>query len=382
MIAIGETQERLCWIVPPSFTPTLLAIYNEDLSLPRVARGACAAVDRQGRRKRPLRRALPRRNGDGRRPGVSHRRRALSSAVRAAARRRADARETARRTRRPPGDASCSARCRRRSRIVTCARGVHLPPLRRRRARMHRHPPGYADAGVLVPIPGSPLGVAVGVGGNPRYGKRRSAARRGARGCSKRLRNVIAVGATPVGLTDCLNFGDPDRPRADGRVRRGGRRVGACRRARSASPFVSGNVSLYNRSSTGAHVAPSPIVGCVGTFADVSVTTGPGVQAPGLACRRSSAPIRPRTCIGGSVVAGLLGGRRLAAPADRLGTWSSARARSLTRVRRERIVALAVHDVTDGGALVGAGRRWRSRRDRLALRIGSISTTFDVAPDR
>ncbi len=31
MIAIGETQERLCWIVPPSFTPTLLAIYNETL---------------------------------------------------------------------------------------------------------------------------------------------------------------------------------------------------------------------------------------------------------------------------------------------------------------------------------------------------------------
>ncbi len=44
VIAIGETQERLCWIVPPSFTPTLLAIYNEMYSLPRVARGACAAV--------------------------------------------------------------------------------------------------------------------------------------------------------------------------------------------------------------------------------------------------------------------------------------------------------------------------------------------------
>src|ERR1700688_4802298 len=44
VIAIGETQERVCWIVPPSFTPTLLAIYNEMYSLPRVARGACAAI--------------------------------------------------------------------------------------------------------------------------------------------------------------------------------------------------------------------------------------------------------------------------------------------------------------------------------------------------
>jgi phosphoribosylformylglycinamidine synthase len=44
VIAIGETQERLCWIVPPSFTPALLAIYNEMYSLPRIARGACAAI--------------------------------------------------------------------------------------------------------------------------------------------------------------------------------------------------------------------------------------------------------------------------------------------------------------------------------------------------
>src|ERR1700681_3416106 len=44
VIAIGETQERLCWIVPPSFTPLLLSIYNEMYSLPRVARGACAAI--------------------------------------------------------------------------------------------------------------------------------------------------------------------------------------------------------------------------------------------------------------------------------------------------------------------------------------------------
>ena len=44
VIALGETQERLCWIVPPSFTPALLALYNEMYSLPRGARGACAAV--------------------------------------------------------------------------------------------------------------------------------------------------------------------------------------------------------------------------------------------------------------------------------------------------------------------------------------------------
>src|SRR5450755_78995 len=44
VIAIGETQERLCWIVPPAFTAELLRIYNQTFSLPAIARGACAAV--------------------------------------------------------------------------------------------------------------------------------------------------------------------------------------------------------------------------------------------------------------------------------------------------------------------------------------------------
>ena len=43
VITVGETQERMCWVVPPSFTPRLLAIYNEEFDLPGVARGAQAA---------------------------------------------------------------------------------------------------------------------------------------------------------------------------------------------------------------------------------------------------------------------------------------------------------------------------------------------------
>jgi phosphoribosylformylglycinamidine synthase len=40
VIAVGETQERLLWAVPPSFTPELLKIYNDEYSLPLIARGA------------------------------------------------------------------------------------------------------------------------------------------------------------------------------------------------------------------------------------------------------------------------------------------------------------------------------------------------------
>src|SRR3989338_2747765 len=44
IIACGETQERFTWISPPSFTPTILKIYNEEFELPMVAEGAQATV--------------------------------------------------------------------------------------------------------------------------------------------------------------------------------------------------------------------------------------------------------------------------------------------------------------------------------------------------
>ncbi len=44
VIAVGETQERLAWVLPPEATANVLRIYNEEFSLPQIARGACAAV--------------------------------------------------------------------------------------------------------------------------------------------------------------------------------------------------------------------------------------------------------------------------------------------------------------------------------------------------
>ena len=65
------------------------------------------------------------------------------------------------------------------------------------------------------------------------------------RPCWKRCARVVAVGARPIGLTDCLNFGNPRKPEQYGDLRCRDRRLGA-RRARARPPFVSGNVSLYN----------------------------------------------------------------------------------------------------------------------------------------
>ena len=97
-------------------------------------------------------------------------------------------------------------------------RGTTAIPPRLRRCRRDRADPGRA------------AGVALAVDGNPRYG-RIDPQRAAELAVVEAVRNVAAVGARPLGMTDCLNFGDPTDPRSARRVRRRGRRLGA-RRAR------------------------------------------------------------------------------------------------------------------------------------------------------
>jgi phosphoribosylformylglycinamidine synthase len=88
-------------------------------------------------------------------------------------------------------------------------------------------------------------------------------------------RNVAAVGATPIGLTDCLNYGNPEDPVAFRQLTDGvdglAEAANALRLADPDEPlpFVSGNVSLYNESSAGRAIAPSAIVACIGRVDDI-----------------------------------------------------------------------------------------------------------------
>ena len=78
-------------------------------------------------------------------------------------------------------------------------------------------------------------------------------------------RNLTAVGATPLAITDCLNFGNPEKPEIMGQF-------AACIEGMAEAcraldfPVVSGNVSLYNETN-GAAIPPTPTVGGVGLLA-------------------------------------------------------------------------------------------------------------------
>jgi len=344
VIAIGETQERLCWIVPPSFTPLLLAIYNQQFSLPRISRSAGAAIVGKvvgGSRY------VARHHGEivmdvdvgfltG---GVRYNRPytiALPNAVAPAAPwpRFRDARIAL--------EALLAHRdvCSRRTifqRYDGVVRGTTAIPL------------GAADAGVICPIPGAPLAVALAVAGNPRYGKidPQLAAEHAV---LEAVRNVVAVGARPLGLTDCLNFGDPTVPEHLGAMVAAIDGLAYAAR-RLGTPFVSGNVSLYNQSKSGRTVAPSPIVACVGGIENIAQTASMAFKRAGSALYFAG---RPEDRIGGSVYADLLG--IVDAPLPTIAYDRVEREIALLLAAYAENLVLAAHDVSDGGVLVALAK--------------------------
>ena len=113
--------------------------------------------------------------------------------------------------------------------------------------------------------------------GNGRYcylDPRGGAHRRG-RGGAQRL----CTGATPLAATDCLNFGNPEKPAVYYQLQQAVEGMAeAC--AAVGAPVVSGNVSLYNESG-GEPIYPTPIVGVLGLLEDVSRHCPSRFRGPG-----------------------------------------------------------------------------------------------------
>jgi phosphoribosylformylglycinamidine synthase len=99
----------------------------------------------------------------------------------------------------------------------------------------------------------------------------------GARAVLGAARNVACAGGEPIGLTDCLNFGNPEKPEIAWELARAIDGIAAAADALRI-PVVSGNVSLYNETD-GRAIPPTPVVGCVGLVRDVRRV--PGRWQPG-----------------------------------------------------------------------------------------------------
>jgi phosphoribosylformylglycinamidine (FGAM) synthase-like enzyme len=80
-------------------------------------------------------------------------------------------------------------------------------------------------------------------------------------------RNVACAGGEPLALTDCLNFGNPEKPEIGWELAEAIEGIAETAEALGI-PVVSGNVSLYNETD-GQAIPPTPVVGCVGLVQDV-----------------------------------------------------------------------------------------------------------------
>ncbi len=135
------------------------------------------------------------------------------------------------------------------------------------------------DAAV-VRVHGTTKGLAMTTDVTPRYCK---AAPRigGAQAVAEAWRNLTAVGARPLAITDCMNFGNPEKPEIMGQF------VGCIEGMIEACtgldfPVVSGNVSLYNETQ-GQAILPTPAIGGVGLIADLAHLAHAAFEAEGEA---------------------------------------------------------------------------------------------------
>jgi phosphoribosylformylglycinamidine synthase II len=170
---------------------------------------------------------------------------------------------------------------------ATLLRLLASPNIASRRGIFRRYDHMVGDATIVGPggdaamlrVKGTKLGIAMTTDCNSRYchldphlGAQLAVA--------EAARNIVATGARPLAVTDCLNFANPDRPEVYWELEEAIAGLASACRALEV-PVVSGNVSLYNDSNGTSAIYPTPVVGMVGVIDDYEKRLGAGLRAEG-----------------------------------------------------------------------------------------------------
>jgi phosphoribosylformylglycinamidine synthase II len=128
----------------------------------------------------------------------------------------------------------------------------------------------------VVRVEGTNKAVAMSIDGKSRY-VYADPYNGGKEAVAQTFRNVIATGAKPLAMTDCLNYGSPENPEIYHQLDASTKGMAeACRLL--GTPVVSGNVSLYNENRTAA-ILPTPVIGMVGLIEDLSFMNKESLEA-------------------------------------------------------------------------------------------------------
>ena len=271
----SETQERFMWVSPPDVTPLILDHYNTVFDLPGVSEGAQASVI--GRIRNDGQYIVH--NGDEEivnAPAAEVTEGFLYDRPYAARKQHFTEPEI-----NDPSDYNEIL-----LKILAHENMASREPIfetydKQVQGRIHTET-GLADAGIMAPLNSENypeeirnVGIALSTDHNPRHGLI-DPYWGGVNAVVEAMRNVAAVGATPHAVSDCLCFGNPEKPHQMWEFVESVRGVAdACHtitlkdNPNDATPIIAGNVSFYNESKNGA-IPPSPIVSCLGRLKDVS----------------------------------------------------------------------------------------------------------------
>ena len=278
VIACAETQERFCWICHPSLTKDILKHYNETWDLPSVAEGARASV-------------VGHVTGDGVYQ-LKHKGeivcKAKSTDITSGLQYVRPTKAWKHTCAEPKIECTGSTvKLGKKSfSLEEIFQSMLSHPSHASKSRVFRHydknilgntiiEPGEADASVIEPLidiaryevdgehpdwvkamqkEDESVGVALACGGNGRYG-RISPYLQGVNAVAENVRNIAAVGAKPIAISDCLNYGNPEVPEDLWALEEGVRGISDAAKALGedgdAIPVISGNVSLYNTTKEG-----------------------------------------------------------------------------------------------------------------------------------
>ena len=226
------------------------------------------------------------------------------------------------------------------------------------------------DAAV-VRVHGTNKGIAITTDVSPRYCK--ADPYEGAKqAVAEAWRNITAVGAVPLAITDNLNYGNPEKPEIMGEIVAGVDGVGEACRALDF-PVIGGNCSLYNETN-GEGILPTPAIGGVGLMADVH-------RMATIAFKREGDAIivigETTGHLGQSIYLREIEGRETGAcpPVDLAAEKKNG---NFVRKRIETGEVDTVHDVSDGGLLVALAEM--AIAGNVGLEVGIAGETTEAIP--
>lgn len=378
VVSCSETQERFCWVVPERIAGRVLEIYNVKYELPHVSKGAKAAVIGRVTNDESFR--ILENQALVCNASIS----AITTGI------NYDRKITPPRNREMQIEFPMDEPLRIAQTISELISSPHLssrlPVFRRYDTEVQGKTiirPGEADAGVIQPFPGNPLGIAVSLDGNPRY-CRLDPYMGAVAAVAEGMRNVAAAGAVPACITDCLNYGNPEEPEVMYQFEAGLRGISdACRylhrkgNPEDPVPVVSGNVSFYNQSSSGRSVAPSPIIATYGLMDDYS-------NAITMSFKQSGNPVyllgSRRNELGGSVfLLERFGIQDKGMVPAILFDEERKRIHSVIDLVSDKIVS-SVHDISDGG-MITCALEMCLQGSGLSIEIDIREELINVRPD-